>query len=285
VDRRAGEVGVCGADATLRVARAALHHWEEPPISGTRGSGTVFFSNCPLGCVYCQNEPVSAGRAGQAISVERLAEIFLELEAQGAHNINLVTPTQYVPQIVHALSRARGDGMRLPVVYNTGGYETLATVAGLEGLVDVYLTDFKYASRGLAVRYSRAPDYPAVALAATRAMVKQVGDYALDDEGLLRAGVIVRHLMLPSQLEDSKAVLSRVFDAVGNRVCYSLMNQYTPMPNAAAAGFAELQTTVTEDEYSALIDFALDLGITNSFMQKGGTATETFIPTFDLTGV
>jgi putative pyruvate formate lyase activating enzyme len=244
----------------------------------------VFFSNCPLRCVYCQNAAISTGRAGKAITVRRLAGIFCELEEQGAHNINLVTPTQYVPQIIRALEAARRAGMGLPVVYNTSGYETRGTIERLTAYVDVYLTDFKYASTALAARYSQVPDYPAVALAALETMVARTGDYRLDDEGLLRTGVIVRHLMLPGQLEDSKAVLERVYRAVGNRVCYSIMNQYTPPP-AAAACFAELGATVTEDEYSALITFALDLGITNSFMQEGGTATESFIPAFDLTGV
>jgi putative pyruvate formate lyase activating enzyme len=286
VNRDAGARGFCGADDTLLVARAALHHWEEPPISGTQGSGTVFFSNCSLRCVYCQNEPLSSGRVGRAITVERLAEIFVELAEQGAHNINLVTPTHYVPQIRIVLEQARERGMTLPVVYNTSGYEAPATLAQLAGLVNVYLTDFKYASAALAARYSQAPDYPPVALRALRAMVEQtneVGGYVLDEAGILQTGVIVRHLMLPGQLEDSKAVLEMAYDAVGNQVCYSLMNQYTPMPQLGS--FEELQATVTEDEYSELVAFALDLGITNSFMQEGGTATESFIPTFDLTGV
>ncbi|MDR2106620.1 MAG: radical SAM protein [Coriobacteriales bacterium] len=282
-NRAGGQRGICGACDTLRVARAALHHGEEPPISGTRGSGTVFFSCCPLHCVYCQNEALSAGRVGATISPERLAEIFCELAEQGAHNINLVTPTQYLPQIACALEAARARGMTLPVVYNTGGYELPAAIKRLEGLVDSYLTDFKYASPRLAARYSHAPDYPRVALAALQAMVEAVGDYTLDDEGILRSGTIVRHLMLPGQLEDSKAVLSLVFDAVGNRVCYSLMNQYTPLPHVER--LPELQTTVNEQDYDTLIDFALDLGITNSFMQEGSAAGESFIPAFDLTGV
>ncbi|MDR1185695.1 MAG: radical SAM protein [Coriobacteriales bacterium] len=328
-NREAGERGICGADDTLLVARAALHHWEEPPISGNRGSGTVFFSNCSLRCVYCQNEPLSSGRVGRAITVERLAAIFSELAEQGAHNINLVTPTHYVPQILVALEMARERGTTLPVVYNTSGYEALPTLTRLAGLVDIYLTDFKYASAALATRYSQAPDYPAVALKALQAMVEQTseaGGYVLDEAGILQTGVVVRHLMLPGQLEDSKAVLEMAYDAVGNQVCYSLMNQYTPMshleqfgtgqglgqgdtcpvspshsprirrgrrprrPATApsprpAAPFEELQTTVAEDEYSELVAFALDLGITNSFMQEGGTATESFIPAFDLTGV
>jgi putative pyruvate formate lyase activating enzyme len=251
-----------------------------------RGSGTVFFSCCPLHCVYCQNEAVSLGRVGRAISVERLAEIFCELVEQGAHNINLVTPTHYLPQVAAALELARMQGLSVPVICNTGGYETPATVARLAGLVDAWLTDFKYASPILATRYSRAPDYPRVALAALEAMIEQVGDYTLDDKGMLRSGVIVRHLMLPGRLEDSKAALSLAFGAVGNRVCYSLMNQYTPLSaTIAAVPFEELRATVTADEYDELINFALDLGITTSFMQEGGTVSESFIPAFDLTGV
>jgi putative pyruvate formate lyase activating enzyme len=286
-DRAAGKRGVCGADDSLRVARAALHQGEEPPISGTRGSGTVFFSHCPLHCVYCQNEPIASGRVGKPISVGRLAEIYGELAEQGAHNINLVTPTQYVPQIIRACALARERGMTLPVVYNTSGYETPETIRALDGCVDGYLTDFKYASHELAARYSGVPDYPRVALSALEAMVEQAGEYALDDEGILRSGVIVRHLMLPGQLEDSRAVLRLVFDSVGNRVCYSLKNQYTPMPHVQH--LPELQTTVIEDEYSALINFALDLGIANSFMQESdddnSASAEAFIPAFDFTGV
>ena len=304
-NRRAGERGICGADDSLLVARAALHHWEEPPISGTGGSGTVFFSNCPLHCVYCQNEPLSSGRAGKTVSVQRLAEMFCELEGQGAHNINLVTPTQYVPQIISAVGMARDTGMGLPIVYNTSGYESTETIKLLAGTVGIYLTDFKYASGELAARYSNVSekprarfaditgelttrnfdvsDYPEVALEALKEMVEQAGEYRIDDDGIMQGGVILRHLMLPGQVNDSKEVVRRVFDAVGNRVCYSLMNQYTPMPNCAA--YPELARTVTEGEYGELIDFALDLGIIHSFMQEGGTATESFIPPFDLTGV
>lgn len=316
-NRAQGERGVCGADDTLVVARAALHEWEEPPISGggagagggsgggagagvgagagggTRGdswggcagSGTVFFSYCSLGCVYCQNEAISSGRAGRAISVKRLAEIFLELEGQGACNINLVTPTHYVPQIIEAAGMARAAGMGLPFVYNTSGYEAVSTIEALAGVVDIYLTDFKYALPWPAERYSGAGDYARVALPALEAMVKQVGEYALGlgEDGLLRRGVVVRHLLLPGQLENAKAVVRLVFEALGNRVCYSLMNQYTAMP--ACARYAEIDAAVSEDEYSELVAYALDLGITHSFMQEGGAASESFIPPFDLTGV
>lgn len=299
-DRTGGVRGRCGADNTLRVARAALHMWEEPPISGTAGSGAVFFANCPLHCIYCQNYEISAGRSGKPITASRLAAIFLELQEAGALNINLVTPTHYHLQIMDAIDDARRKGLRLPIVYNTGGYETVESIKTLEGYVDIYLTDFKYASPKLAAKYSNAPDYPELAAAALAEMVSQVGPYTLlaQDEtgvntataagdsvgpGLLRRGVIVRHLMLPGQLEDSKAVVRQVYEAHGDTVCLSLMNQYTPLMQSKA--FPELQRMVEEGEYSALIDYALALGVTNSFMQEGGTAEESFIPPFDNEGV
>lgn len=288
-DRAAGERGSCGADDTLRVARAALHYWEEPPISGTRGSGAVFFSGCPLRCVFCQNADISRGLSGKEISVGRLGEIYLELQEQGARNINLVTPTHYLPQVCAALDAARESGLSLPVVCNTSGYETEETIRSLEGHVDVYLTDFKYASPMLAQRYSNAADYPEVAWKALAAMYEQVGPYTTDEradtdepDALVR-GVVVRHLMLPGHLLDSQTVIRRVFNAYGNSVCYSLMSQYTPF--GELAGFPELQHTINEDEYDRLIDFALDLGVTNSFMQEGSAASESFIPPFDNTGV
>ena len=283
VNRAAGERGICGADDSLIVARAALHFWEEPPISGTKGSGTVFFSNCALHCVYCQNESISSGSAGKPVSVKRLAEMFLELAEQGAHNINLVTPTQYAPQIIWAVRAARDAGLDLPILYNTSGYESVRAIERLAGVVDIYLTDFKYASGDLAARYSNARDYSEYALPALKLMVDQVGEYRLDSDGIMERGVIVRHLMLPGQLEDSKAVVQLVFEAVGNKVCYSLMNQYTPMPNCVY--YPEIDAMITDEEYGELVDFALDLGITNSFMQEGGTAAESFIPPFDLTGI
>jgi len=313
-NRAFGQRGICGADDTLKVARASLHFWEEPPISGTQGSGTVFFSYCSLGCVYCQNHAISRGLAGKAISTTRLAEIFLELQTQGAHNINLVTPTHYVPQIIEALDLARRglaasadsgrgesegryepegrgepegrvDGflsrLNLPIVYNTSGYELTATVQRLFGYVDVFLTDFKYASTELALAYSGAEDYFAVAMAALGEMVAQAGEFVVDSNGIASRGVIVRHLLLPGHLDDSKLVLERVFAEVGNQVCYSLMNQYTPMSGVPS----ELARAVTEAEYSELIEFALDLGVTDCFIQEGGTADESFIPPFDLYGV
>lgn len=302
VNRAQGERGVCGVSARLRVARAMLHHWEEPPISGTCGSGAVFFSGCPLHCVYCQNAAISDGKAGRDISVARLAEIFLELQRKGAHNVNLVTPTHYVPSIMEALELAgrfqetsEGERLTIPVVYNTGGYESVDTLRALEGYVDVYLTDFKYASPQLAQRYSHAADYPEVAARALAEMVRQTGAYRLErepegedelagsDGNLLLKGVIVRQLLLPGEVADALEVTRRVFGAFGNRVCYSLMNQYTPLPQAER--FPQLQRPVTDGEYDELIDGALDLGVRRSFMQEGGTVAESFIPAFDGEGV
>ena len=290
-DRAAGEAGVCGAGADLVVARAALHFWEEPPLSGESGSGTVFFSHCPLRCVYCQNADIAAGRAGAAITVGRLADICLELQGQGALNINFVTPTHYAPQVREAVRLARGRGLALPIVWNTSGYETVEAVRANEGIVDVYLTDFKYASSETAARYSNAPDYPKVALAALDAMVEQAGEPVFDEvEGGLRLvrGVVVRHLLLPGGLEESKHAVEAVWRRYGTRVLLSLMNQYTPTIPAdapAAQRFPELLQTVDAAAYEALLDFADALGIEDYFWQDAPAAAESFIPPFDLTGV
>lgn len=298
-NRAAGVPGVCGASDTLVVARAALHRWEEPPISGTHGSGTVFFSYCPLRCVYCQNEVIAAGEAGVEISVDRLAEIFGELRDKGALNLNMVTPTHYAVQIRAALDKARAKGVDLPVVWNTSGYETVPAIRANAGHVNVYLADFKYASSELAARYSKAPDYPSVALAALGEMVRQVGDPQFDEyEGdeRMTSGVIVRHLMLPGALEDSKRVVRTVWERFGASVMLSIMNQYTPvLADAAATGDAfaacalercpELAGRVTDDDYEELLDFADSLGIDQYFWQEGGAAEESFIPAFDLEGV
>jgi putative pyruvate formate lyase activating enzyme len=283
-ERDVGARGVCGADNSLRIARAALHFWEEPPISGNRGSGAVFFCNCPLHCVYCQNQAISHGVTGAAISVERLAEIFCELQAQGAHNINLVTPTQYLPQIRSALNSARSVGLHVPIVYNTSGYERPDVIAMLAGYVDIFLTDFRYATSELAARYSQAPDYPTVALTALRAMRRVANTYEQSDAGILRRGIIVRFLLLPGYVKEAQQAVATVFSAFGNDVCYSLMNQFTPLPECGRR-YPELNRTVSDEEYDALIDFALDLGVTNSFMQEEATASEHYIPPFDLTGV
>lgn len=283
VDRTGGRRGVCGAGEHVKAARAALHFWEEPCISGDRGSGTVFFSYCGLQCVYCQNRAISRGKAGKEISAERLAEIFLELEHKGAHNINLVTPTHYIPQIAAAVEQAKKQGLLLPIVYNTSGYEKAESIALLRGVIDIYLTDFKYMDEGLSGRYSGAPDYAKWAKKALKEMVEQAGEAVFDGDGMMQKGVIVRHLLLPGCLSDSKNVVRYLFETYGNRIFYSLMNQYTPVSGNDA--YPELRRRVTDEEYEALIDFAVDLGVENGFMQQGGTAEESFIPPFDNEGI
>lgn len=271
-NRVAGERGACGADDTLRVARAALHYWEEPPISGEQGSGTVFFSNCPLRCVYCQNAPIARGSVGAAVSVPRLARIFLELQEQGALNINLVTATHYVSHVLQALPIAHAAGLTLPVVYNTSGYETPQTLQLLDGVVDTYLTDFRYVSASLAQKYSHAPDYPAVAQQALASMAEQ------------DAHIIVRILLLPGHLDEAKAVVFYLHKTYGSRIRLSLMNQYTPIGTHRV--HSELDRRVTSKEYEELLDFADSLGCDDYFWQEPDTAQESFIPDFEsLTGV
>lgn len=298
-DREAGQRGACGADGRLLVARAALHFWEEPPISGEDGSGTIFFSGCPLRCVYCQNASIALGEHAREITVERLAAIMGELEAAGALNVNCVTPTHFAPQIREAVALARGRGMALPVLWNTSGYETVEAVRGNVGLVDGYLTDFKYADVELARRYSRAADYPEVALAALEAMVEEVGAPCYDEyrgQERLVSGVIVRHLMLPGALENSKAAVRLLHERFGADIRLSLMNQYTPVivedaeagdarAAAALAASPELAGTVPDSDYEELLDFADALGVEDYFWQEGGAAEESFIPAFDFTGV
>ena len=282
-DRSHGETGFCLTGAMPRVALVSLHHWEEPCISGDRGSGTVFFSGCNLACVFCQNHEISQGDQGAAVSVDRLAAIFGEQQDRGAHNLNLVTPTPYVPQIIAALDIARRSGFHLPVIYNTSAYETVETIEMLAGWVDVYLPDLKYHSNALATRYSHAPDYFAHALLAIQAMIDQTGPCVFDDEGLLRRGVLIRHLALPGQSADSRRVLTVIRERFGPDIWFSLMNQYTPQPGTEA--FPELQLRLTEEEYDDLIEYALSLGLENGFIQEPGAASEDYIPTFNLSNV
>lgn len=284
VNRRAGEKGFCGAvGEKVRVARAALHFWEEPCISGERGSGTVFFSWCTMRCVFCQNREIRSGEAGADITIERLADIFLEQQGRGAHNINLVTPTHYLPQIILALEMARERGLTLPVVYNTSGYERAEMLRLLEGVVDVWLPDFKYLTDALAKEYSGAPGYSETALAALDEMVRQAGEPQFDDDGMMTRGVIIRHLCLPGHLEESRQVVKTLFERYGNTVYYSLMNQYTPPPQKLR--WPNLNERFPDKDYDQLIDFAVDLGLENGFVQEEGTAEESFIPAFDLSGV
>lgn len=286
VDRKRGQRGVCQASGEgVMAARAALHMWEEPCISGETGSGTVFFAGCPLRCCYCQNYRLSRGEAGKRISTERLSEIFLELQEKAAANINLVTPTHYTPEIIRAVKAARERGLSIPIVYNCGGYEKAETLGLLEGIVDIYLTDFKYMDHDMAARYSKASDYPEMAKAAVREMVRQTkGENIFDEQGMMTKGVIVRHLLLPGHLKNAKAVVKYLYEAYGNQVYMSLMNQYTPLPQVRRA-FPEIGRRVTKREYGRLVDYVLSLGVENGFIQEGETAEESFIPAFDGEGL
>ena len=284
VDREQGKTGYCGVGATLRVARAALHKWEEPCICGDAGSGTVFFSGCPLKCVYCQNHTIAIGQAGTDITTERLCKIFLELQEKGACNINLVTPTHYIPQIIPALQQAKSNGLRLPVVYNTGSYEKVETLRLLEGLIDIYLPDLKYVSSRLSARYSNAPNYFETAKAAIAEMFRQTGSPVIDPSSdLMKRGVIVRHLMLPGQFADSRRVVKYLYQTYQDQVFISIMSQYTPV--ASFSAMPELNRRVSHKEYNALVAYCIALGIENGFIQEGDTASESFIPPFDGEGV
>lgn len=283
INRAAGQTGVCGVSSEIKVARAALHYWEELCISGKKGSGAVFFSGCSLHCVFCQNREISDGKAGKVISKERLSDIFLELKAKGANNINLVTPGQYIPDIVWAVSDARRRGMELPIVYNTSGYENADELKQLEGIVDVYLPDFKYMDSALSAKYSRAKDYPFVAKQAISEMVRQQPRVVIDDAtGLIQKGVIVRQLLLPGHVNDAKAILKYLHDTYQDSIYISMMSQFTPI---ALKDYPEINRTVTKREYERLVDYALKIGITNAFIQEGDVAKDSFIPAFDCEGV
>ena len=283
INRRTGQTGVCGVSSEIKVARAALHYWEEPCISGKRGSGAVFFSGCSLHCVFCQNREISDGKEGKVISKERLSDIFMELAGKGANNINLVTPGQYIPDIVWAVNDAKSRGMKLPIIYNTSGYENVTELKLLEGIVDVYLPDFKYMDSTLSAMYSRAKDYPSVAKQALSEMVRQQPDVVIDDAtGLIQKGVIVRQLLLPGHVNDAKAVLKYLYDTYHDHVYISMMSQFTPI---ALKVYPEINRTVTKREYERLVNYALEIGITNAFIQEGDVAKDSFIPAFDCEGV
>ena len=282
-DRIAGQLGYCGMPAEIMAARAALHPWEEPCLVSTHGSGTVFFSGCNLKCVFCQNHDIALGQTGKSISSSRLSEIFLELQEKGAANINLVTPTHYIPQIAHALRYAKAQGLFIPIVYNTGGYEKVSSLQLLDGLVDIYLPDCKYCSSELSSAYSHASDYFQQNKLALAEMFRQVGPCSFDDQGTLLKGMIVRHLQLPGQTKDSKKILRYLYETYGDQIWISIMNQYTPLPHVEK--HPELNRKVTSEEYDRLVSFAVRLGISNAFILEGETATESFIPPFNLEGV
>lgn len=283
VNRISGKKGYCGMDTRIRAARAALHMWEEPCISGKKGSGAVFFSGCGLRCCFCQNRDIAIGNRGKAVSVERLADIFLELEQKGAANLNLVTGAHYVPQIIQALELAWKKGCKLPVVYNSSGYEKVETLKLLEGYVDVYLPDMKYMDAKLAADFSHAPDYPEVVENAIREMVRQTGACVFGEDGYIRKGTIVRHLILPGHTKNSIAVLQYLHETYGDKIMISMMNQFTPVWKQEK--FLELNRKVTKREYEKVLNVALELGIENGYFQEGKTAKESFIPAFDEEGI
>lgn len=275
--------GYCGEGNTVRLARAALHFWEEPCISGTGGSGTVFFSGCNLRCVYCQNKPISRGTVGREVSIARLTEIFFELKEKGAHNINLVTPTHFAFQAAEAVREAKKRGLGLPIVWNTGGYERAETIESLCDVADVYLTDFKYMSAELGRKFSSAGDYPEAAKAALAAMVRTKGKPVFDENGLMVSGVIVRHLVLPGHTDDSVGVIRYLHETYGDKIVLSIMSQYTP--GEKNEKYPELNRKLTKYEYDKVIRAATEAGVTLAYVQEGAAAKESFIPDFDYTGI
>ena len=282
VNRLEGKKGRCHVDAKVKVARAALHMWEEPCISGEQGSGTVFFSGCNLRCVYCQNYEIAAKRKGKQVTVSELSEIFLSLQEKGAANINLVTPDPFVQEIAQAVLLSKEVGLRIPVVYNGSGYEKKEVIENLGEIVDIFLTDFKYMDETLAATYSFAADYPVVAKEALAAMVKVVGEPVFDEEGMMQKGVIVRHLLLPGHKRNAKDIIRYVYDTYGDSVYLSLMNQHTPFDRLKEKEeYRQLCRKVTKREYENVVNFALSLGVRNAFIQEGETAGESFIPAFD----
>lgn len=285
-NRVENKIGFCKSTDKVKVARVSLHHWEEPCISGEEGSGTVFFSGCNLNCVFCQNHDISQEGIGAEITIERLSDIFLEQQDRGANNINLVTPTHYAPQIIEALKLSKTKGLHLPVVYNCNGYESLETLELLRGYIDVFVPDLKYFKDEYAIKYSKAPNYFSIASKAIEKMYSMVGPVKFNEKGIIESGVIIRHLMLPGLLFDSKKVIDYIYKTFGDDVYISLMNQYTPMFKVVNCDeYSSINKSLNPNHYDSLIDYCLDLGITKAFIQDSGTNTEAFVPEFDLRGV
>lgn len=294
VNRNDNKIGVCKASNKIMIAKAFLHLWEEPPISMGKGSGTVFFSHCNLKCVFCQNYNISQNNkqnintcnssvTGKEVSIERLSEIFLELQEKGANNINLVTPTHYVPQIIKAIDISRKKGLNLPILYNTNSYDSLETIQSLNGYIDVYLPDFKYFNDKYAFKYSGAKNYAENAVKVIDEMLKQTGAPKFDEQGRIIKGVIVRHLMLPGLLFDSKKVIDLLYNRYGDNIFISIMNQYVPMFNASE--YPEINKSLNPKHYESLVNYAAELGVKNGFIQEEGANTDSYTPDFNLEGV
>lgn len=274
---RSRTTGLCGASELPRVALTMLHHWEEPFLSGTNGSGAVFFSGCNLGCVYCQNYVIRSGGVGETQDSDALANNYLALQLQGAHNINLVTAAPYVPMVAKSLRRAKDSGLTLPVVYNSSGYELVKTLRLLDGLVDIYLPDWKYVSPALSEKFSHAPDYGEIAELAIEEMHRQVGELLLDACGLAKRGLAIRHLVLPCCVDDSRRVLDRIVTRLPLSTAISLMSQYTPQAHVTEF---PLNRRVTAREYERVISYALSLGLHNILIQQIDSARSAYTPQF-----
>ena len=274
---REKEHGYCHANNKLKIARAALHYYEEPCISGTNGSGTIFFTYCNLKCIFCQNYEISTKNIGKEISIEKLSDICLNLQKEGANNINLVTPTHYIPLIKEALLKAKNKGLTIPIIYNTSGYEKVSSLKLLEGLIDIYIPDLKYKNEILGKKYSNAPDYFDITTKAIKEMYRQVGKPKFSKEGIMQKGLIVRHLAIPENEKDSKEILSYLYNTYKNNIYISLMNQYTPIKKTK---YNELNRKLSKKEYYNRIDYAISLGIENCFVQEEGTQKKSFIPDF-----
>lgn len=283
VNRLNGEIGACNSTDKVKASKAYLHMWEEPPISLSNGSGTVFFSNCNFRCVFCQNHEISQENTGAFITNDELSNIFLKLQSKGANNINLVTPTHYVPQIIEALKISKANGLTIPILYNTNGYDSLDTIKALKGYIDVYLPDFKYFNDKYAIKYSKAPGYKDNLINILNEMYDQVGINKFDEDGKMIKGLIIRHLMLPGLLFDSKKVIDTIYSRFGDNVYISIMNQYTPMFNAFK--YKELSKPLNPKLYDSLIDYAASIGVKNAFIQESGSNTTEFVPSFDLEGI
>ncbi len=283
IDRTNGQIGYCQSGHEIKAALASVHMWEEPPISGSCGSGTIFFSGCNLRCVFCQNYTISSENSGKTISTERLSEIMLEQQARGVHNINLVTATHFIPSIVKAVQKAKNNGLKIPIVYNTGGYEKVESIKMLEGTVDIYLPDIKYFSSELSLKYSGASDYFSYASEAVLEMYRQTGNNIYDDNGIMKSGVIIRHMIMPSHREDSYKVLDWIRDNIGTEACVSLLSQYTPAYNAEK--YKEINRKLMSLEYTRVIEHFFDIGLKNGFMQEKSSAESKYTPIFDLSGL
>lgn len=283
IDRTKGQIGYCQSGHEIKAALASVHMWEEPPISGSCGSGTIFFSGCNLRCVFCQNYTISSENSGKTISTERLSEIMLEQQARGVHNINLVTATHFIPSIIKAVQKAKNNGLKIPIVYNTGGYEKVESIKMLEGTVDIYLPDIKYFSPELSLKYSGASDYFDYASEAVLEMYHQTGNNIYDDNGIMKSGVIIRHMIMPSHKEDSYKVLDWIRDNIGTEACVSLLSQYTPAYNAEK--YKEINRKLMSLEYTRVIEHFFDIGLKNGFMQEKSSAESKYTPIFDLSGL